>query len=114
MTKEEERLQSKCFIWFWNTLIDERMMLFHVDNNSWNATIGAMKKALGVVKGVSDFVLILSLGRVCWIEMKTPTGIQEEVQKMFQQKVEARGHEYVILRTFEEFQHFILNKLLYE
>ncbi len=106
MIYEEEKLQSKCYLWFHNEIINERKMLFHVDNNSWNATIGAKKKALGVNPGVSDFVLIL-FGEVVFIEMKTPTGMQDIEQKKFQKMVEERGHRYVIIRTFERFKEFI-------
>ena len=111
MKKEEEILQVKCYLWFHNTFPLWRKMLFHVDNNSWNAVIGAKKKALGVNSGVSDFVLIL-FAEVVWIEMKTLDGEQSEEQKDFQSKVEKRGHKYVIIRTLEIFQDFIRQKIL--
>lgn len=110
MTKQEEILQAKCYLWFHNTFPLWRKMLFHVDNNSWNAVIGAKKKALGVNSGVSDFVLIL-FAEVIWIEMKTPDGEQSEEQKDFQRKVEQRGHKYIILRTEEEFKRYIEQKI---
>jgi len=102
----EEMLQSDCTQWFWNTYPSQRRMLFHVDNNSYNAVIGAKKKALGVVKGVSDLIFIVE-NRVIFIEMKTPTGDQSAEQKDFQLKVEARGHEYVIIRTFTQFKSLV-------
>ncbi len=110
MTREEDKLQSDCYRWFHNTFPLWRKMLFHVDNNSWNAVIGARKKALGVNAGVSDLVLILWC-EVIWIEMKTPKGEQDEEQKIFQARVEARMHKYVIIRTLEEFQRFITQKI---
>jgi len=85
-------------------------MLFHVDNNSWNATIGARKKALGVVSGVSDFILILFID-VVFIEMKIPGGVQSEDQIKFQKMVEARGHKYQIIYSFEQFKDFIRSQL---
>lgn len=112
MTKDEEILQSECFKWFWNepSLRNERMMLFHVDNNSWNAIIGAKKKGLGVVAGISDFVLILDC-EVDWIELKTLNGTQTPEQKEFEAKVKERGHKYVIIRTVEQFIHYTLKRL---
>lgn len=107
----EEQLQSQCAIWFWNTFPDYRRMLFHVDNNSQNSIVGARKKALGVCSGPSDFILVLSLGKVVFIEMKTEVGSQSIEQKEFQSKVEARGHEYKIIRNLEGFRRFILYKL---
>ena len=110
MTRQEEILQAKCYLWFHNTFPLWRKMLFHVDNNSWNAVIGAKKKSLGVNAGVSDFVLIL-FAEVIWIEMKTLDGEQNDEQKIFQEKVEKRGHKYIILRDFENFCLYITEKI---
>lgn len=109
----EETLQSKCFQWFWNDprLIDHRQMLFHVQQKAKNAIEGARFKAIGVVKGISDLVLILSGGRVVWIELKLPEGQQSKEQIDFQRKVEKRGHKYVIVRTLKEFQDLILYEI---
>lgn len=107
----EEQLQSQCAIWFWNTFPDYRRMLFHVDNNSYNAIIGARKKSLGVCSGPSDLILVLSLGKVVFIEMKTESGSQSHEQKDFESKVRERGHEYTIIRSFEKFKNYVLQKL---
>ena len=107
----EEQLQSQCYQWFHNTLHQHRGMLFHVDNNSWNAVIGSKKKALGVNPGVSDFVFISFLGKVLWIEMKTEVGSQSEEQRKFQLQVTLRGHEYYVCRSFKEFQMIILTEV---
>lgn len=110
MNREEEVIQSKCVIWFWNEFPKARQMLHHNDNNSWNAIIGAKKKALGVVKGVADLELIL-FGEVVFIEIKTLTGAQSPEQLDFEDRVTERGHEYVIIRSVEEFKTFIWNKM---
>ena len=102
----EEQLQSSCVQWFWNTYPKHRRMLFHVDNNSWNSVIGARKKALGVVSGPSDLILILRR-RVIFIEMKITGGAQSENQREFEQKVNERLHEYTIIYTLQEFKDFI-------
>lgn len=107
----EEQLQSQCALWFWNEFPEHRRMLFHVDNNSYNAIIGARKKALGVCKGPSDLIFVLGY-RVIFIEMKLPTAYQEPEQKDFQEKVEARGHEYIIIRSFDSFKAFIIKELM--
>lgn len=110
ITREEEILQAKCYKWFHNHFPLWRKMLFHVDNNSWNAVIGSKKKALGVCSGVSDFILIL-FGEVIFIEMKTAKGEQNDEQKIFQEKVERRGHKYIILRSETEFINYITSKI---
>lgn len=107
MHKKEDQLQSKCFQWFWNTFPEERQMLFHVDNNSWNEVIGSHKKALGVCAGVSDLIYVLPYGRTVYIETKIPGGVQSDKQKAFMNKVQDRGHLYVIYETFEEFKQLI-------
>ena len=107
----EEQLQAQCYQWFHNDLPMHRGMLFHVDNNSWNRTIGAKKKALGVNAGVSDFVFISFLGKTLWIEMKTDIGSQSAEQRKFQLQVAQRGHQYFVCRSFKEFQMIILTEV---
>ena len=107
----EQQLQAKCFIWHWNTYPNERRMLFHADNNSANALVGNRKKASGVVKGVSDMVLITEHGTV-YLEFKTLVGVQSAEQKDFQQKVIARNGMYLIVREFDQFVNLI--KKIYE
>lgn len=85
-------------------------MLFHVDNNSWNAIVGAKKKALGVVSGPSDLVFI-GHGVILFVEMKTLKGVQSDEQKDFQRKVMERGFKYEIIRTFEQFKLLICNNI---
>lgn len=102
----EEQLQAKCFLWFWETFPGERRMLYHTDNNSQNAVTGARKKALGVVKGVADFTLILE-DSVVFIELKTDKGYSKPEQVDFRQKVLARRHMYYIIRNFEDFKTLI-------
>lgn len=102
----EARIQSECFKWFWNTFPEHRRMLFHVDNNSWNAVIGAQKKALGVVAGPSDLIFIVD-SAVWFLECKTPDGDQSPEQIDFMEKVMMRGHQYRIFRSIEQFKDII-------
>ena len=102
----EEQLQSSCVQWFWNNYPEQRKMLFHVDNNSWNSVIGSRKKALGVVSGPSDLILILRC-RVVFIEMKIPGGVQSDNQKDFEKKVNDRSHQYIIIYSLQEFKNLI-------
>lgn len=103
-------MHSRCAQWFWNTFHSERRMLIHVDNNSYNKIEGARKKAMGVVKGVSDFILIL-FEEVHFIELKTDKGIQKDEQIEFMDKVMRRGHNYHIVRSEQEFKDLIYSLL---
>lgn len=111
--KLEDQMNSMCAIWFWNApeLRDHRRMLHHNDNNSHNSIEGARKKAMGVVAGVSDFELICNYGKVIFLEGKIPSGVQEPEQIEFMDKVQARGHLYLIYYSFEEFKQIIYGAL---
>jgi hypothetical protein len=37
-----------------------------------------------------------------WIEVKSATGKQSELQKSFQAQVEAEGHRYIVARSIED------------
>lgn len=103
----EEQIQAACFQWHWNTYPTERGMLHHNNNNSVNRIAGNRVKALGVVAGVSDFELIVP-GYVIFIEMKTEFGKLSEDQQYFKERVIARGHIYIVIRSVDEFKNFII------
>lgn len=108
MNRHEEILQSQCFQWHWNNYPKQRRMLFCVNNNSVNRIAGARMKAIGVVSGVSDMMLV-SDEDVCFIELKVVRNGQSDNQKDFQVKVEAFGHRYEVVRTIDEFKTLILD-----
>jgi hypothetical protein len=111
--KTELQMQAECCTWFWNEYPGERQMLHANDNNSYNAIEGAKKKALGVVKGISDLEFI-GYDRDMWfIELKLPGEKQLLEQIKFQQMVELRGFNYIIIFSFVEFKRFILKRLYY-
>lgn len=108
---KEDQMQEAQYRWFWNVIGEPyRRMLFHVDNNSWNAIVGARKKALGVCKGPADFVFV-SFGEVVFIENKLPGSTQEPEQIDFMKKVLERGHRYVLCHSFEGFKNFIYTEI---
>lgn len=39
-----------------------------------------------------------------WLECKTATGKQSELQKSFQAQVEAEGHRYALIRSIEDLE----------
>ncbi len=39
---------------------------------------------------------------VLWIECKAPKGLQSQLQRSFQQQVEAEGHVYILARSIED------------
>jgi hypothetical protein len=109
--KTEEQLQNHCYKWFHNSFPAWRKMLFHVDNNSWNAVIGAKKKALGVNAGVSDMIFI-SFVETLFLECKLPGETQSQEQIEFQQKVEERGKKYLLFKYFSHFQYIVMEAII--
>lgn len=109
----EGRIQSSCVAWFWNTYPQYRELYFCVPNENAredsNASTGAIRRSMGVVKGVSDTILFLPRGgyHALCIEMKTETGRQSDAQRLWQSKVEAQGFRYEVVRSLEEFKRLI-------
>ena len=114
MKNEELKLQAQCFQWHWNTFPAERGLLHANNNNSQNAIKGMMNRSIGVVPGVADTEYAAPDGLTVYMEFKMPTGVQSEAQKDFQRKVEARGHKYYLVRSFEEFRAIIHKYQQYE
>lgn len=70
MAALEHKLQSQCFIWHWNEHPEERGRLFSTFQEASSRIEGTQKKALGLVRGVSDFIYVNSEGRMIGIELK--------------------------------------------
>ena len=58
---------------------------------------------MGVVPGVADMMYLSDTGLIA-IEFKTIIGRQSEVQKRWQETIEAAGYRYYIVRSFEQFK----------
>jgi len=99
----EFKIQSQCFLYHWNNYPHERGRLFTVNNNSDNKIRAVINQSMGVVAGVADMMYLSDTGLIA-IEFKTITGRQSDVQKRWQETIEAAGYRYVIIRTFEEFK----------
>lgn len=107
----EARLQSQCFQWCWNEHPETRYLLFHVENERTDANVidGARRRAMGLIAGVSDLILLMARGGYhgLLIEMKTEIGYQSKAQKEWQARVERQGYKYIVCRTFEQFKQII-------
>ena len=72
-----------------------------------DAVTGAKLKAEGVSAGVADLIILLPIGNVLFVEVKTEKGRQSPEQKAFQERVEKLGFNYVIWRSVEDAEKFI-------
>lgn len=105
--KSEDAIQSECYVWFNNTYRDLRGCLFAVPNGGARGALeGKILKMTGVYKGVSDMILLYN-ATAYLIEMKNQFGEQSPEQKEWQEKMDAQGFEYVVLRNIDEFKGFI-------
>ena len=74
-----------------------------MNNNSDNKIRAVINQSMGVVPGVADMMYLSDTGLIA-IEFKTITGRQSEVQKRWQETIEAAGYRYYIIRSFEQFK----------
>lgn len=111
------RLQAECFKDAWNTYPETRRLLFHVENElnmaGNNSRLGAIRRAEGIVKGVSDLILLIPRGGYhgLMIEMKNTDGYQSRDQKDWQALVEAQGYRYEVVRTKDAFMSLLAEYL---
>lgn len=109
----ESKIQASCVAWMHNTYPEYRGLYFAVQNENSradsNASTGAIRRAVGVTKGVSDTILLIARGKwngLC-VEFKTDIGRQSDAQRLWQSKVEAQGYRYEVVRSLEEFKKLI-------
>jgi hypothetical protein len=97
-------------------LRNHRILCFRMNTGAHVATDAKGKPRMirYGVKGMADvlaftrhnFVQIFPL----WIEAKANGGKQSDAQSIFQQVVEADGHWYVVVRSYEELEAYLKSK----
>ena len=124
MRHKESDLQIRCVRWFRVTYPAFARLLEHPRNEGNDSSArdrrrSTIAKKEGVMAGVADLILHLpaefrskegditnvTVFTALAIEMKTKTGRQSPGQKLWQRYFEAAGGKYVIVRSFEEFEH---------
>ena len=109
-------IQAACVKAAWNDFPETRNLLFHVANemdDGGSGYLGARRRAEGIVRGVSDLILLIPRGGyhgLC-IELKTDTGYQSKYQKAWEAAVKAQGYMYVVVRSEEEFRAVLADYL---
>tara|TARA_R110000765_G_scaffold375616_1_gene466276 strand:+ start:600 stop:956 length:357 start_codon:yes stop_codon:yes gene_type:complete len=110
----ESRIQQDCLRYFRNTYClkhhEPQLIMFSVPNEGKDLREQLKKKATGLMKGVSDTIIVFK-DKVVFCEFKDLKGKQRPDQILFQDKVELLGHEYWIVRSIEEFK-VLINKEL--
>lgn len=107
MEKTEARIQQEIVLWYRNNFClkhhNPRHLIFSVPNESQNVQEVGYKKAIGLLKGASDCIIVRN-AQVLFVEVKTNTGRQSKEQIEFQQTVEALGFRYILVRSLEDFK----------
>lgn len=107
MEKTEAKIQQEMVQWFRNNYClkhhNPRHLIFSVPNESQNVQEAGYKRAIGLMKGVSDFIIVRN-SEVLFFEVKTERGRQSREQIEFQLAVEALGFRYTVVRSLEEFK----------
>lgn len=106
--KSESALQQQIFNWYNNNYclknMKNRGLIFSIPNGGTRNIMEAMTlKATGLLKGASDLIVILPNGKLIFVELKQPKGIQSTEQKDFESRVILLGFEYHIVKSLEDF-----------
>ena len=106
----EGRIQQSIVMWFRNEYClahhNPRFMIFSVPNDGYNVKEQQVKKATGLLSGVSDLIVLLPT-LTLFIEVKVDSGIQSDSQIEFEEIVNNLGYKYKIVRSIDEFKEFI-------
>ncbi|MDO5650141.1 MAG: VRR-NUC domain-containing protein, partial [Gallicola sp.] len=87
MNNRESKIQQACVKWFKWQYRQLEYLLFAVPNGGARSRVtGAILKAEGVLRGVSDLILLYPAQgyHALLIELKTEKGRQSDTQKAFQ------------------------------
>lgn len=104
----EDKLQSECFQWMWNTYPNLRRSFWHVPNGgSRDAREGLKMKACGVIPGVHD-LHFLHQGKFYTFELKVGRNTLSDDQKKFASKVEENGGHWFEIRDLESFKEKVI------
>ena len=85
--------------------------LSEVNNNPSNRNHAMKRRAMGMISGVSDLILIGKGGIICGIELKSDSGTQSKQQKEWQGIVERLGGKYICSRNENEVWKFITDNI---
>lgn len=96
MKRLEDFLQYKCAEW----LRSQGILFFHVPNAAKRSLREASRlKAMGMVSGVHDLVILLDNGKIIFVELKTDKGDLSPKQKLW--------HAAMVRKGFHHHSHLI-------
>lgn len=110
--QSEDSIQQQMVIWFTNNYClkshNPRGLIFAIPNGGMRNIREALKlKATGTLSGASDLIVILPNSKLLFVEVKTEIGIQSDVQKEFEKRVNELGYEYHLVRSLNDFKYIV-------
>ena len=97
----ESQIQIQMVKWF--RLQYPHYIIAAIPNGGQRSALEAkIMKGEGVLAGFSDLIIIAK-GNVLFIEVKTKSGYQSDLQSKFQSDVERLGFQYSICRSLDDF-----------
>ena len=85
-------------------LPEDQVLWSHFPAGGYELTPAARARLyrLGLKRGFPDILLCYSLGRILWLEVKTPTGVVSPAQRKVHLGLKKQGHNVVIVRRIED------------
>jgi hypothetical protein len=79
------------------------VLAFRINTGAMQSEYNGRKRFMRFgTPGMADVLAFSIFGETFWIECKSPTGKQSELQKSFQHQVEDYGHKYVLARSVDD------------
>ena len=97
----ESEIQQSAVSWF-RYAYPSYIIAAITNGGSRNVLEASNMKREGVLAGFSDLIVIAD-HKVLFVEIKTPSGRQQQSQREFQHRVEVLGHRYVVCRSLDDF-----------
>jgi hypothetical protein len=108
--KTEAKIQQEIFMYLKNNFClnhhNPKCIVYSIPNDSSSKEETMRKLATGMLPGASDLVFV-SPNRVLFLEVKTPTGTQQDNQKQFQKDIENLGFEYHLIKSVADLTKII-------
>jgi hypothetical protein len=79
------------------------LMFWHTPNGGkMTPQRGARMRAMGVMAGVSDLIIALPNGKMCFLELKSKKGVLSGAQEAFLEAMDKTGHLWSISYDFAD------------
>jgi hypothetical protein len=106
MAQPEVRLHCAA-VRYLRTVCPDCIVLHCANGGKRSKETARLMKALGVLPGVFDLLLICPDGRHMWLEAKSDAGRLSPEQQWFKMELIVRGVPYVVFRNLADIEAFV-------